>query len=463
MILAPNRLLQSNGSKLLYLLFVIVLLAGCSSTKSSTSKKRPKVIRPSTEKVDKPTTPKEEESKVLAMDTVRWTEISEDVFPPITSASEDYELNMVRKKKYEVALLLPLRLTDYDITDLDANNRKFASFYAGLKRAAETNNTDLDVRITTYDTNRDEAQIDRIISSWRGAKPDVIVGPYITKGLKKMASFAKANGIALISPWRASTSVTNDNLYYLQMRPNVTAYYDAILADMTSKHDRERIAIIKNANGAHDNMVKYIQKANQEKSNVPLSKAIREITLPQDTLLQSDSLVFASVLDDVDVFFLPQFNTSKDEDFVYGCLRKLNAEKGNRDISIYLMPLALNNDRIDLSILKSLKLRFCEYKFPDKRNPSLSQFNRGYYNEYGRLPDADSYYGFDFMNFMIKGLEKYGQYFHYYMKDETVDMDQMSISVRPYYNSSDDLLYMMNNSFYFIEFEDNRFVPHKID
>lgn len=449
-----SHLLRLNGSKMSFTLFISVFLLACSSTKEVTRNKRPTVINPDpTEKVE------EKKEEVLAMDTVRWVEVPDSEFVPISDETgEDNVLSEVRESTYDVALLIPFRLMDYDMAELDANNAKFAHFYSGLKMALGKSDADIRIRIRTYQTNRKLSDVEQILAELERDMPDLIIGPYETDALSKAASFAKDNEIPLISPWKASNRVTSDNLFYLQMRPNVPSYYDAILKHMNASFDRESIRVISNANGRDKSIISYIQKSNQEKSILPLVEPLKEFQISEDSLLYSDSLIFRDVFEEgANVFFLPQYNVAKDEGFIYECLRKLNAEKGNRDIYVYTMPITLNSDKVDLNILKNLHIRVCEYKYADDRDPIIQRFKNDFYQSYGWLPNEDSYFGYDMMNFVLYGLEKYGKYFHYYMKDETLDLSQMSIKVEAYLDSNGELAYLMNNNFYIIEYENNHF------
>ncbi len=452
MISVPNRQLLLNGSKMIFLLIISSFLWSCSSTKDA-PRSRPNVIKPSKET--------EKDSEVLAMDTIRWVEEPMIDTPPISNDMEESNEGPFEKEyknEYQVVLLMPFKNEATDsYNNISANNEKYAHFYAGLKMALG-DIEDTKINVTTLSTDRRTDNIDEQIRRLNFLNPDVIVGPFESKALAEISAFAKDNQIPLISPWKANTRITKDNLFYLQMRPNPSSYYDAIIADMTKHFDRKNIRVIANANGNDRGRISYIQKANEQQSGLPIVEPLEVIEISEDTLLMSDSLVFDDVFEEgANVFFLPQYIAAESESFIYECLRKLNAERGNRELYVYAMPLAMSTDKIDLNILKNINLRVCEYKFVDERNMIIQKFKKNYFEKYGWIPDDEAYFGYDIMRFIGYGLQKYGKYFHYYLKDEKLNLSQMDVTIEPYYNSKDELVYLMNGNLYIIEYQDEHF------
>ncbi len=455
----PNLLPQSNGSKLLLGLTILVALVACSTSSVATRTKSPEILTPDKEAPDV-----EKPMPGFRVDTIRWTLVSD---PPITSDMAPVErLPSEKQDVYEIALLIPFRTTGfYDNADLDANKQKFAHFYAGMKQAIKNRRGGpAQINITTYDTNRSDADFDKVLSRMTLHRPDLIVGPYETDLISRAATFAKENRIPIISPWRASTRITRDNVYFLQLRPNITEYYAKIIAHINDNFNRREVRILGRKNGEDAGKIRAVQEINQERSPLPVTEAFTTMLIDKDSLMVADSLVFDRAFEQqVKAFFLPHFS-SRDEDFVYSCLRKLYAEKAEREVFIYTMPLVLNSDRIDINILKNLNIRICEYRFADLRNPEIQRFRQSYFDDFGWLPTEDSYFGFDVMNFIFYGLDKYGKYFHYYLENELVDLAQMSVYIERFTREKDDdhIDYMMNSHLYIISFEGERFTIRDI-
>lgn len=459
MISVPNPLRLLNGNRLLVLFLFLAILFGCASSSRVGSSRTPKVLEPILDKEENPT-------NIVHLDSVQLEWVSSDVFPPVTDESPRLDshgpavLGAGRKLKdsYTLALFLPLILQDAgQANSLDANNLKFAHFYAGIQLAANSI-TDLPVRIKVYNTNRDPVRTQEIIDQLQRDIPDVIIGPYENESLSILADFAKKYEIIMISPWKSSSRITNENYFYVQMRPNITRYYESILEHATYQFDRNDICIIGRAGSEDEGKFDVLQDLNEKLGDVPLIQALKTIRVKNQHLYESDSLLFSPLVDKgVKAFIIPHYS-SRDESFVYSCLRKLSGEKGEREFYVYTMPLVLNSEKVDLNILKNLNIRICEFRFPDTRDPQIKSFRKNYYESFGWLPTEDAYYGFDLMQFIAYGLKNYGMYFPWELIGKKLDFSQMSVSIiadREGNNSG--VNYLTNNQLYFIEFNVDHF------
>jgi len=422
MISALNHLLRLSGSSLL--IFTCLLYVACSSTTSSTA--RTKVIEK-----DAPNS-SQAEVEIIEVDTIQWSWADEELNPPITSIDgvvASYALEKVTKDNYEIALLLPMRL-EQDVPTLDRNNKKFADFYAGLKMAA-SEAIDLNANVSVYSTNRDLSKLDEILSSWRFRKPDVIIASYERDLIKRTADFGLENRIPVISPWLSSTSIAEDNLFYLQMRPSIDEYYKAILDQLEDNFEYDEVRILQRADGSDKTKSMVLQRLQEERSEVPIISPYETLDIVVDSLMDAEANVFDTALvQGIKAFVLPNFS-SRDDRYVYTCLRKMYGEKLGREFTVFAMPVAIRSDRIDINILKNLDIRTPEFRFPDFQNTEVQSFRKSYLDEHGRLPTEDSFYGYDMMLFLSHGLANYGQYFHYFYKEENQE--------RPNYMANDHL------------------------
>ncbi len=444
MISVLNHLLRSSGSSLL--IFACLLYISCSPTTSSTA--RTNVI-----KKDKPT-PRQEEEEVIQVDTIQWTWADDEVYPPITTSGEvaSYALENITKDQYEIALLLPLRL-EQDIPNLDRNNKKFADFYAGLKMAA-TEARDLNANVTVYYTNRDMVQLEEILSSWRFSKPDVIIASYERELIKRTADYGLENRIPVISPWLSSTSIADENLFYLQMRPSIDEYYEAILDQVDSNFKKDEVRLIQRADGSDKAKTMVLHRLQEERSASPIVSPYETADIVIDSLMDAEANVFDTLLTQgVKAFVLPNYS-SRDDRYVYTCLRKMYGEKLGRELTVYTMPIAIRSDRVDINILKNLDIRTPEFRFPDFQRAEVQAFRKAYLGQHGRLPSEDAFYGYDMMLLLSHGLANYGQNFHYFMAGEQLELLQMKVHISPYYKEEGQERpnYMANDHLYIIEY-----------
>lgn len=453
---SPQRRL--NGNNILAIIVAIILFIGCSSTRSSTGS------TPVLLESKKQENLAEKKPNTLVVDTIKWIVTDEAEVPPISAdlaTEEVLPFQEEYKNDYRVALMLPFRLSGRTIDDMSDYNQKFAHFYAGYKMAIGGEDW---IQTNTYHTNRNGDNVKNTLRTIN-SNTDIIIGPYDKNTtLPIVAEYGRENRIPVISPWTASTRTTKNNLFFLQLTPNLSEYWSAILKDATKNFDRSKIRIITNQDGSDRGMVRFIQRLNEEKSGLPISEPLKEFPVSVDSLLYGDSLVFETVFEEeVEAFILPHYNTNSHDEFIYQTLRKINAEKEHRKPLVYVMPQAINSDRVDLNILNNLDLKICDYRFYDKRDIRYLNFKKEYYELYGRLPNDDAYYGYDVAKFVAYGLKKYGKYFHYYIKEEKVPLGQMSISVSPYNNDDDELLYLMNDHLDIFEFDEGYYQLKSVD
>ncbi len=456
MISVPNLRQLLNGNKQLLIIVSCSMILGCATTTPVAS---------DCELLDKnENTQPVEVIEKIEVDTISWTFTSEEEEPPISAETKvaAYSLEKVNKEYYRIALLLPMRIEQV-IPTMDVNNKKFADFYAGLKLAARES-SDVRAHIKVYYTNRSEARVNEIIRDMNMDLPDVIIGPYETKLISRLADFALENRVPLISPWKSNTSITDDNLFYLQMRPGIEHYYQRIVDHVNYNFDRAEVAILQRPGGVDQAKTSLVEKINQELSTLPVVQPYSVIDVELDSLMDAEANVFDTLLQqEYKAFILPHFS-SRDESFVYSCLRKMYGEKNERDLFVYTMPIALNSDRVDINILKNLDIRAAEFRFPDPQDSDVIKFKERFHNRYGWLPSEDSYYGYDLMAFVLYGLKNHGQYFHYFMKDEDLDLMQMKVNVGLYYKDSEEEQpdFLVNRHLYIIEYEKDHFVINDI-
>lgn len=472
MISVPNRQRPLNGNNIwrtIVLLSIVLFFAACATTNTTT--REPKVIEPnkdSTSKVDK--------EVLIEVDTVAWTFKPVDEAPPITNESkvEAYSLERVEKDYYRIALLLPFQIKQ-DIPNIDKINKKFADFYAGIKMAAGLEDR-LNAQIKVYYTNRpssrgkdlvtkqsEMSQVDNIIQQFRSQPPDIIIGSYQNEVLSKLAAYAEEYRVPLISPWKASTRITSENPFYLQMRPGIDSYYETIVNHVQQNYKPEDVFIIEKENSRDAAKTKILLKIHHELFDSTKTGTFQVANIALDSLMDAEANVFDTILmKGAKAFILPHYSSTTDEAFVYSCLRKMYGEKGYHIFHVYTLPVALNSERVDVNILKNLNIRTAEFRFPNNQDKKVQSFREAFQKRYGWLPTSDAYYGFDLMRFINFGLKNHGQYFHYFMADEPLDLMQMKVHISPYFKGEREgrLMpdMMVNKHLYIIEYDRDHFV-----
>jgi hypothetical protein len=449
---APSLLQQLSGNKLkiLIILFIGSFLVSCSSSKEVV---RPKRDTTSTKK-------KKRRSSTTKVDTVKWTEVSRDKYPPIV---DDGKPKVNKESFYNAALLVPFNARNYNNGDASDENERFIQFYAGVKLGLEKLKSEkINLTLDVLDTEESES---KLRAKLRGLndKTHIIIGPYDRDLIKEAASFAKRNRIPLVSPWQSSSKIANDNPYYIQLRPDLKDHYDKMVEEVLRKYRPEQIVVLKNENGDDDSRVKYIQ---DYASSILKSRIapFKEFSVNEDSLILGEYYM-TDLFDELnETVFLIQNYSFDDDDFVYNSLRKLSAAKGLRKATVYGLPLLLDTDRIDFNLYKILNVKVVRSRFVDVQQPDISQFKSTFLREYSALPTEEAYYGYDVIVYFGRALQKFGTEFQFYLDQNEEDLLETSFDIQKTFSTdgrvSDDfrdINYFVNKHLDIIEFDQNRF------
>lgn len=458
MISVRNHLLLSNGSSLIpssFLVCLILLVASCSGSKKTTS--NPRVVKP------------KRDIKQLAdksygeVDTIEWTEI--DRSREYNEKIEDLELD--KRSRYQVALLYPFNIdgTSYD----DANSHKSAlgrvtQYYAGTRLALEQLNQEgINLNVKVYDS--EDGDFDMKLQQCRNA--DVIIGPRERGQLMTTAQYGKNNEIPVVSPWLSSSKVTNENPYYIQLKPSLKSHMVKIVDHVKDNYSDSQVILLGRKNKKDLGMMKYIQQVAAAKNRMGSSKPFKEFFIEEDSLINGEQ-----AYDDVfykdrrTVFILPNWSFSDDEQFVYNAVRKLSGEKGLNDVALYGMPILLESERVKFEHYANLNMCIARTSYLDRQSEIVKEFRVQYYDRYQDFPSEEAYKGFDMMMYVGRNIYNYGKKFQYFLDTYESSLYQTEYDVQKVFSKAsgdrfDRIEYFQNDHLYILEFKDNHFIHQK--
>ncbi len=421
MISVPNHLRPLNGNRYGLLLFLVCLLmVACDATKRTNTGTRTTNTSRSNANTN---TGKGKSAKV---DTIRWKEnaIESDV---VVMTDQD----MPKANSYNITIFVPFDSENYSQGDLmrrGTQEHRFANYYAGIKMALDDLERDgVSLNVTVKDS--EAGDFTKKLNNEE--KADVIIGPYDRTQLKQTAEFCKRNNIVNISPWQSSSKITSGNAYHVQLRPNQTAYYDAIVRDAISKFPMEQIYLIGRNTSKDKGRNNYFQKTAATLKQKPEgSKPLQAYTVDPDSLI-NDALTFDETFlpETRNALIFPQWS-SEDESFIYDCLRKLAIEKGMANITVYGMPIMIDSEKITFDYFQNLDIRVARAKWVDKNKPSVKDFRRRFFQIYNALPADDALDGYDMMTFIGSNLWKNGTKFQYVLDQDRKDYLQTSFEIQ---------------------------------
>jgi len=458
MISVQNRLRLSSGSNMAAILMMVVAicLASCGSTERVASKTRSSNTR--TKKIDiKPRVTDKQDTKV---DTVQWVETTDDSKPPIVDTEGD-AVAMIKEASYDLTYLLPLAALEYTAGSKSYGD-KFVQYFAGLEMAeAILEREGISMSINVVDA--DKRSIRNVLASSVTPETDAIIGLYDTKELKEAAVFAKEKEIPLVSPWKASSKVADQNPYYVQLRPNLDEYYKSMVKNIADNYKPEQVYVLGRNNTKDKKMVKYLQRLGKAYFRSADDRPFQEFEVDVDSLAMGTT-AFDSIFhaEQTNVVIVPNFSFS-DEDYIYGCVRRLTVEKGLAPMVVYGMEIMLDSDKITFDQYNALNMKVARTKFVDEADSDVRRFKQKFYENYGALPTADAYEGYDNLMFIGRNMHRYGRNFQHHLEKDTGYYLQAAYDIQRTFTKGskddnfEDINYFENKHVDIISFDGRRF------
>ncbi len=447
MISVLSRLRLLNGSKYILVLSCLVLIVSCG-TKKQIPSKRPQVV--DTDKVIKEKLP--EKTKI---DTVNWTKVEDQKNPPIIndkSTNKGLPKTDI-KNTYKVALFMPFDSKSY--MSEGNTDETYIQYYAGLKLAAknlQNLGTHIDITVMDASNKKKLSPTDRY---------DIIIAPNDKNTVSELIEFGKEHKTLVISPWYSNSKITEDNPYYLQLRPNLKEHFNKIVEHLSKNFRANEVALVGLDIKNYRSWFKFFQDAGQAYYST-MDNPFMEHFVAEDSLALGEYVFAGQIEQGIRAFVVPNYSF-KDEAHVYSVLRKLNAEKGMNKIYVYGMPLLIDSDKVNFDYYNNLNIKIAISDFVDEDSYGAKDFRRQYYNAYNALATKEAFEGHDLIMFLAESLGKYGNYFPPSINGEIKTYLQTSFDVRGVnsndenYEANDKIDFYENKHLYIIEFVDGKF------
>lgn len=461
----------------LFWFFMALSLAICSSCGAGKTKTpQPEIVTPEGTKVYNPKTGKYEFPTDVTgkMDTIKWSDAGSSANDPIDSDPSQYleedgsttanngtedpntTTGAQLLSNYNVAILIPFNTHRMNIEgSIHSSSLSAISFYEGVKMALDKLESEgMNMNVTVMDTKRSESEIDNLLNRSEMLNAHLIIGPYSSKPLTKVADFAKANQKMLISPVNTGGSITEDNPYFIQANPSLKSHCEAILKHALQSHAPDQIVLVCRNKQVEVNRLKYFQEANKEiagtESAVPLTEYIIDATLA-DEFGELENLPTYINEDKETVFIVPSYSN---ETFISNFMRQLEISKGDNEVMIYGMPRWMEYDRIQYDYYERLNLHVSCANYADNENEEIKIFQKSFFDQYGTIPNDNAYKGYDITLYFGRQLKKYGLNMPYNIDAEF----ETHLSTRFEFDKIVDKRASMNEDFNKVDFVENKFV-----
>ena len=471
MISAPSHRQQSSGNKLFWALCLVFF--SCSVSKKSAQTKPVQIVNG--KKI-------EQKSAIDTIQPVDGNVIATKENPvvkipnqskPDTSGIKDtsmkkpeasdgmesqYDESTDFKKSYNVKLLIPLNADGI----ADPASSRFVHFYAGvLKGLKELDEEGVKLKITVIDTEIDNYKIAEDLYNIVDSGTDMVIGPFERDDLKLLTEECKIRSIPLVSPWQTSTKLTKENPYYIQLNPNLKEHYVKLAETAVNMYQPGEVVIVGKNTKETNSWIKYFQQTAFDQ--IKTKDFFSSYFVSSDSLSTGPTAFYTMLKNPkVKAVILPQYSYT-DEDLLYSCLRRLSAEKGSRNISVFGMPILFDSDKIDFDFYHALQMKVVMSDFVDENYGLIRDFRRDFLDKYGEIPEPDAIKGYDIIMYLGRNIWRNGKNFQNHLSDQVSVYLQSTFDIHQV-KSEDSLIaddplkfdYFENKHLDIIEFKGNK-------
>lgn len=164
---------------------------------------------------------------------------------PGTASRSSVPIRSARPKGYyNVAVMFPFRVDEFDADKRGRSNRYAYDLYSGIKMAkSKLQEEGITVNLFAYDLDNDANKTLEIVNSPAFAQTDLIIGPLYVEPNRIASAYANQNGVFLLNPIATSSElVASQPLSYLA-QPSLTQQAQKAAEYARSLNSNRRAAI----------------------------------------------------------------------------------------------------------------------------------------------------------------------------------------------------------------------------
>jgi LysM repeat protein/ABC-type branched-subunit amino acid transport system substrate-binding protein len=337
---------------------------------------------------------------------------NEQIGNVINSATDTlFKLN--KKAMYNVALMLPLQLSNVDNIDVDEIKEHKANFppkveaavefYEGVLMAVDSmKRAGMKVILHVYDIDEaDSEKVKTTLEKPEFATMDLILGPLSPGPFYTVSNWAKEHSVAIVSPVSPANKVLFKHPDAVKALPSLSTQMEQLATFVGEHHKSDNVIMVTSGN------VKEQAAATAFRINVS------KLLFPEggDTIKTTRGMSGLEALlkkDKANVIVIPSGSTSLTQPFVSDLLRSLNTLSDKYVIVVYGLSSWMGFDNLDPEYLEKLQFHFVAPWFIDYDSSATTQKFLDDYNKDFR-GDASMYAfaGYDVGLFFLTHLYTY--------------------------------------------------------
>ena len=383
-------------------------------------------------KTDQPVGQNPTNTTVL-VDTIRW-KVDPNAKPPITTSTPnnpgggividnttggntsgsggvviDPKTTGNLKSSYDLAMILPFFSAQFDGRENPSKSQFALDFYAGAKIALDSLSTQaFNLRVTVLDSRGD---YNNLLTRYDVSRADVLLGPVEKENVPATMDFANRMKKIFVSPYFPSGDVDGSNPYFVQVKPSLKMHCDNIVKHLRNRFKTEQVVLVGRRADSETSRFKLFQDANSALNQSLYGGRFDEWSIENQAGFTIEPYLRAT---GQTVFVVPSW----DEAFVTAFLQKVAASPRRGSITIYGMPQWMDFSSTLSSLYQALDVRVTSSTFIEGNNPDVGYFRYKFFNKFNKMPNSDSFLGYDCMLYVGKMLQRYGTAFPNYLQNE---------------------------------------------
>jgi hypothetical protein len=332
------------------------------------------------------------------------------------------------KSSYDLTLVLPFFSSQFvESSGQNPPKGQFAlDFYAGVRLALDSLSTmPIRMKVNVLDSKND---FNAVLAKYEVSKTDVILGPVEKENVPVAMDWAKRNRKIVVSPYFPTGELESANPNFIQVKPSLKTHCENIVRHIRSRVSTEQVVLVGRQRDAETGRFKYFQDANSSYNSSQYGGRMDEWAIEDETDFTIEPYIRAT---GQTIFILPSWN----EAFVGSFLKKLAASTKKNSVVVYGMPQWMDFDRSLTSLYESLKVRVSSSTFIDGQNLDVKNFRQKFMTKYGKMPNSDSFLGFDCALYVGKMLMQYGTAFPQNLQNEPQSVLHTRFQFAPIYRA----------------------------
>lgn len=323
--------------------------------------------------------------------------------------------NKPKKTAYNIGLLLPFKLAELELINIDELARAKASFpatqalamdfYTGFKKVVDSlSSKDFDVSLSLFDIDeKDSLKIEALCKSYDFKKLDAVFGPLYSTEFKLVSSRAKTLSIPVVSPLTQQNKILYNNALVSKINPSQYTLIEG-LADYCSDSlmSTSNIMIVNTVPKDLSYLKTFKAEYNDNlllkgKTIKDSIKVVKGIAGVKSAYVEGKKNVVV-VLTNNHVYL---------QDFI----TQLASFSEKKDIMLVGFNSVTSIDNLDQGYLNKLQFHFATANHVDYENPATRQLARQYQDVFSTDPSDYYFQGFDIATYYLSNLKNQGPAF----------------------------------------------------